>query len=150
MIEPNDESNESSASDMSSEITKPKVDLKEAARRRSRLPFPDNPETRIAFAALKHAITHAPVLIYADFLKEFILYCVASRKGIAGSLHQVNDTDGKEHPILFISRTLKPAETRYASTELEFLSIVWCLHKLEHYVDGSNLKLVTDHSALKY
>jgi hypothetical protein len=150
MIESNDESYEYSTSDKSSKTTKPKIDPKEAARRRSRLPFPDNPKTRIAFAALKHAITHAPVLIYADFLKEFILYCDASRKGIAGNLHQVSDTDGKEHPILFISCTLKPAETRYASTELECLAIVWCLHKLEHYVDGSNLKPVTDHSALKW
>lgn len=59
-------------------------------------------------------------------------------------------TDGKEHPILFISRGLTEAETRYSATELECLAIVWCLHKLEHYVDGAQLTLITDYAALKW
>ena len=42
----------------------------------------------------------------------------------------------KEHPVLFISRGLADAETRYSATELECLAVVWCLNKLEHYVDG--------------
>ena len=69
---------------------------------------------------------------------------------MASNLHQVSDLDVKELPILFISRSLKSAEMRYASMELECLTIVWWLHKLEHYVDGSKLKLLTDHSALKW
>ena len=119
-----DEHRGSSTFNKSATTSKPKIDPKETARRRSRLSFPDTPETRTTFAALKHVIIHAPILIYADFLKEFILYCDASRKGIVDSLHQVSDLDGKEHPILFISRSLKPAETRYASIELECLAIV--------------------------
>jgi hypothetical protein len=81
--------------------------------------------------------------------KPFILYSDACRKGIAGSLYQVAD-DWKEHPILFISRGLTDAETRYSATELECLAVVWCLHKMEHFVDGSQLTLYTDHSALKW
>lgn len=112
-------------------------------------PYPDKEEIRETFRRLKVALTTAPTLIHPNFDKEFILYTDACRKGIAGSLYQVAD-DGKEHPILFISRGLAESKTGYSATELECYSVVWCLNKLEHYVDGSKLKLHTDHAALKW
>ena len=102
-----------------------------------------------AFNALKIALATAPVLIYPDYSKPFLLYVNACRKGIAAGLYQ-NGPDGKEHPVLFISRTLRHAEKNYAATELECLAVVWALKKLAHYVDGSQLTLITDHSALKW
>jgi hypothetical protein len=122
---------------------------KEYAKMRSNTPFPDNQKIREAFLQLKTALSNAPVLVHPNFEKEFILYTDACRKGIAGALYQMSD-DSKEHPILFISRNLTDAETRYSATELECLAVVWTLHKLEHYVDGSKLKLYTDHAALKW
>jgi hypothetical protein len=116
----------------------------------STTPYPDTPEMRKAFQQLKDALSTAPVLIHPDFNRGFTLYTDACRKGIAGALHQISADDKKEHPVLFISRTLKPAEKNYSSTEIECLAIVWCLHKLEHYVDGARLTLYTDHSALKW
>lgn len=95
------------------------------------------------------ALSTAPVLIHPNFDREFILYMDACRKGIVEALYQVSD-DGKEHPILFILRGLTDAETRYSATELECLVVVWNLHKLEHFVDGSQLRLYTDHAALKW
>jgi hypothetical protein len=112
--------------------------------------FPDTPATREAFEKLRQALTSAPVLINPDFDKEFILYTDACGIGIAGNLHQIWDEDGKEHPVLYISRRLNSHEAKYTSTELECLGVVWCLNKLAHYVDGSKLKLVTDHNALKW
>ena len=126
-----------------------KMSPKEYAKLRSKTPYPDTPEIRHAFDTLKKCLSSAHVLVHPDFDKEFILYSDACRKGVAGSLYQVAE-DGKEHPILFISHGLTDAETRYSATELECLAVVWCLHKLEHYVDGSKLKLYTDHSALKW
>ena len=112
--------------------------------------FPDTPATREAFEQLRQALASAPILINPDFDKGFILYTDACGTGIAGSLHQVWDEDGREHPVLYISRRLNPYEAKYTSTELECLGVVWCLDKLAHYVDGAKLKLVTDHSALKW
>jgi hypothetical protein len=126
-----------------------KMSPKEYAKMRSNTVYPDLPEIREAFEKLKVALSTAPILAHPDFDKQFILYSDACRKGIAGALYQVGD-DGKEHPILFISRGLTDAETRYSATELECLAVVWCLHKLEHFVDGSQLKLYTDHAALKW
>jgi hypothetical protein len=116
----------------------------------STTPYPDTPEMRKAFQQLKDALSTAPVLIHPDFNRGFTLYTDAYRKGIARALHQISADDKKEYPVLFISCTLKPAEKNYSSTEIECLAIVWCLYKLEHYVDGVRLTLYTDHSALKW
>ena len=112
-----------------------KMSPKEYAKLRSNMPYPDRPEIRQAFNTLKESPSSAPVLVHLDFNREFILYSDACRKGIAAALYQVAE-DRKEHPILFISRGLTDAETRYSATELECLAVVWCLHKLEHYVNS--------------
>ena len=62
----------------------------------------------------------------------------------------MQDDDNKAHPILFVSCALKPAESRYASTEIECLALVWALNKLSPYLDGSTFKLYTDHTALEW
>ena len=125
-------------------------DLKKEYRLRSTNPFPDNTATRTAFERLKTAISSAPVLIHPNFDKPFSLYVDASRIGIGCALHQVSDVDNKEHPVLFVSRVLRPAEKNYSATELECLGVVWSLHKLKYYVDGAQIKIFTDHSALKW
>jgi hypothetical protein len=112
--------------------------------------FPDTPETRNAFRLLQQALASSPVLIHPDFEREFILYIDACALGVAGNLHQVSLEDGKEHPILYISRRLNKHESKYTATELECLGLVWSLDKLAHYMDGSQLRLVTDHNALKW
>jgi len=53
--------------------------------------------------------------------------------------------------MLFISRTLSPAEKNYSATELECLGIYWSFSKLAHYIDGcEGLTVVTDHYALQW
>ena len=51
-------------------------------------------------------------------------------------------------PILFLSRLLKDAETRYWPTELEIAGIVWVLSKLRHMVESAPKTVIyTDHGA---
>ena len=125
-------------------------DLKARARIHGSRQFPDTPETREAFRLLQQALASSPVLIHPDFEREFILYIDACALGLAGNLHQISLEDQKEHPILYISRRLNKHESKYTATEMECLGLVWCLDKLAHYVDGSQLRLVTDHNALKW
>ena len=108
------------------------------------------PETETAFNHIKAAICSKPVLMLPDFDKPFLLYVDASKSGLGAVLYQKCSIDNKEHPILFISRTLKPAEKNYTATELECPGLIWSLKKLAHHVDSSNLTVVTDHSALKW
>lgn len=108
------------------------------------------PEREAALEGLKKLLTEAPVLRYPDFARPFFLYTNASGKGLGGALHQ-EFKDGLQHPILFISRTLAPAEKNYSATEMECLAVYWSFSKLAHYVDGCDgLTVITDHHALQW
>lgn len=51
-------------------------------------------------------------------------------------------------PILFLSRMLSSAETKYWPTELEMSGLVWAVRKLRHLIQASKHTIVfTDHSA---
>ena len=52
-------------------------------------------------------------------------------------------------PILFLSRQLTSAETRYWPTELELAGIVWVIKKVRHLIEASSKVTIvyTDHSA---
>ncbi|KAL1252153.1 hypothetical protein QQF64_019949 [Cirrhinus molitorella] len=69
------------------------------------------------------ALTSEPVLRAPDFNCPFLLQTDASDTGLGAVLSQVQD--GKEHPVIFISRKLTPAETRYATVEREALAVKW-------------------------
>ena len=49
-------------------------DSRARAKLQDRMKFPDNPTTREALEQLKEALATAPIRIYADFDREFILY----------------------------------------------------------------------------
>ncbi|CAN6542794.1 unnamed protein product [Malus baccata var. baccata] len=54
------------------------------------------------------------------------------------------------HVIYYASRTLNDAQLNYATTEKEFLAVVFALDKFRSYLIGSKLIVYTDHLALKY
>jgi len=102
-----------------------------------------------AFIRLKQKLTSAPILAHPNYEQPFILHSDASTYGLGAVLSQINDKK-EEHPILYISRSLSPAEANYSATELECLGIVWAVQKLHPYLDGSQFTLITDHSALQW
>ena len=58
-------------------------------------------------------------------------------------------TSSSVEPILFLLRTLTPAESRYWPTELGVACLVWAIRKTRHMVEASDLPTVvyTDHAA---
>lgn len=121
---------------------------KERARRHGRQPITATPACLEAFTTLKRLLCEVPVLRHPNFEQSFFLHTDSCKHGLAATLEQ--EFDGKKHPILFISRSLKDEESRYTATEIECLAVYWALHKLTPYVEGSKLTLITDHSALKW
>ena len=102
-----------------------------------------------AFKRLKETLIMAPVLIYSNFRKEFILYTDASKIALGAVLHQEGE-DNKEHVIAYENKTLGPAEQNYTTTELECLAVIWAIEKFDYYLEGNKFKVITDHIALKW
>ena len=81
-----------------------------------------------AFDRLKHLLTTAPVLGYADFSQPFILETDASHQGLGAVLSQ--ELQGKRRVIAYASRRLRPTERNmdnYSSMKLEMLALKWAV-----------------------
>ena len=106
-----------------------------------------------AMSQIKQALISAPVLIMPDYSKPFIIQTDGSTQGIGAVLCQKstdeNTGEEVERPIAYVSRSLKPAETRYAATHLEMLAVIYGINKFRHYVAGTKFILQTDHKALE-
>ena len=95
-----------------------------------------------AFEVIKIVITSAPVLAYFDKNKKHYIQTDASQKGLGAVLLQ----DGQ--PVVYVSRSLTPAETQYSNIERELLAVVFVLEILHHYVYGYTVTVETDHKPL--
>ena len=106
-----------------------------------------NSECDNAFQTLRHQLTSAPLVIFPDMNKPFVLTVDASDQQLGAALLQENSV-GQLQPITYLSRTLTPAERNYPIPEKECLTVVWALSKLHHYVFGQKLIIRTDHRCL--
>jgi glutathione S-transferase len=55
-----------------------------------------------------------------------------------------------EHPVVFWSRKLKDAETRYPVHEREMLAVVEMCKHYQHYLRGNHFTIHTDHASLRW
>jgi hypothetical protein len=74
--------------------------------------------------------------------------CDASDYVVGVVLGQTKDT--KHHVIAYASITMTGAQLNYATTEKEFLAVVFALDKFRSYLVGAKIVIYTDHVALKY
>ena len=68
--------------------------------------------------------------MYFDRKAEHVIQADASMKGVGAVLLQ----EGK--PVIYVSRTLTPAEERYSNIERELLRVVFAMERLHNYVFG--------------
>ena len=88
------------------------------------------PEAQEVVRILKDKIQSAPMLVFPDFDKQFLLETDASKEGLGAVLSQKQD-DGCYHPVTFGSCSLMPEERNYHSSKLEFLALKWSV--MEHF-----------------
>ena len=69
-------------------------------------------------------------------------------KGLGAALSQEQE-DERLHPVAFVGRALSAAEKTYSITELETLAIVWTISHFLAYLYGHEVRILTDHSAVK-
>ena len=101
-----------------------------------------------AFEQLKLSLMSAPVLVYPDPSKTFILDTDASDAGIGAVLSQ--EEGGCEQVIAYASRALTKQERKYATTKKELLSMVTFIKHFKHYLLGKEFVLRTDHNSLRW
>ncbi|PLW26160.1 hypothetical protein PCANC_27366 [Puccinia coronata f. sp. avenae] len=106
-----------------------------------------------AFEALKTAFTTAPVLKIANPYCPFVLECDCLNFVLGAVLSQVCDSNGKLHPVVFLSRSLVQAEKNYEVFDKELLAIVVASKEWRQYLEGNPHRLTavvyTDHRNLE-
>jgi hypothetical protein len=98
---------------------------------------------------LKHNLVTAPILVFPDWQKEFHIHMDALSTVLDALLSHLGEGE-IDHPIVFSSRKLSPAETNYTIKEREGLKMVYSLNKFRHYMLGSHFNMYTNHSAIRY
>lgn len=85
-----------------------------------------------AFEKLKKCLVSEPILTYPDFSQPFFVQTDASGVALGAVLGQYRMINGKMVfcPIMYGSRHLTGAETRYSASERELLAIVWACKSL--------------------
>lgn len=99
---------------------------------------------REALDNLKELISNAPVLALYDVRAPVVVSVDASSVALGAVLLQAG------RPVEYASRTLTPAQTRYAQIEKELLAIVFACEKFHQYIYGKNEVIVeSDHKPLE-
>lgn len=91
-------------------------------------------EAEAVFCRLKQALCQESVLVAPNFQKEFLLQTDASKLGLGAVVSQIVGED--EHPVVYLSRKLTPAERNYSIVERESVAIKWALVTLRYYLLG--------------
>lgn len=97
-----------------------------------------------AFHAIKAALSTAPVLALPDMSQPFEVHADASVKGTGGVLMQ----NGRV--IAYTSQKFNKAEFNYTTTEQELLGLVRALKVWRCYLEGAEVRLLTDHHPLTF
>ena len=132
--------------DKYAEVAKPLTDLTKGKVKQGNLLWNDAAEK--SFQVLKSRISQYPILRLPEFDKAFILRTDASKQALGAVLLQ--EHNGEVFPVLYISRKLADAETRYSAIERECLGLIWAVEKLRYYLLGREFILETDHQPLQF
>ena len=102
-----------------------------------------SPSHQRAFEKVKDLICAETILTYFDPSKKTTIQVDASMKGLGAALTQ----DGK--PVAFASKSLSPAEQRYANIERELLAVVFGCERFHTYIYGDHFTVESDHKPLE-
>ena len=107
-----------------------------------------NDEQTAAFEKAKNILTSPIVIAYYQPGAPLQLFTDASLKNGLGFYLKQQQSDNTWKTIQTGSRTLTPAETRYAPIELELQAIVYATKKCHNFLAGTAFNLFTDHRPL--
>ena len=104
--------------------------------------------TRQAFSDTQKAVNECPKIFFQDPNAKVYLHTDASNYGIGAYLFQL--IDGKEIPIMFLSKSLNKTERKWSVYEKEGYAIFYSFMKMEHLLRDAKFLLRTDHRNLLF
>src|SRR3954467_8013539 len=112
------------------------------------VPFVLDEDCKEAFEVLKKSLITAPIVQPPDWNLPFEIMCDASDFAVGAVLGQ--RVEKKLNAIHYASKTLDSAQKNYATTEKEFLAVVFACDKFRQYIVDSKVIIHIDHVAVKY
>ena len=93
---------------------------------------------------------NSPVLVFANYTKDFLLKMDASKEGLGAVISQ-KQADGQFHLVAYGSLALTTHEKNYHSTKLEFLALKWDVTEhFKEYLLYQPVLVKTDNNPLMY
>ena len=105
-------------------------------------------EHQKALDKIKYYLVKPPVLVPPQKHKPFKLYLLADERAIGSAL--IQEFEGKERAIYFVSRRLLDAETRYSPVVRLCLCLYFSCTKLRHYLLSAECVVVSKDDVIRY
>jgi hypothetical protein len=105
-------------------------------------------EQQLALDEIKKYLTNPPVLVPPQHGKPFRLYLSTDDTIIGSAL--IQEFEGKERVIYYLSRRLVDAETRYLAIEKLCLCLYFSCIKLRHYLLSAECTVICKDDVVKY
>ena len=103
-----------------------------------------------AFEVLKWVCMTAPILVFVDYTKLFLLETDVSKDGLWVVLSQ-KQADRQYHPIAYGKKTLMPHEKNYHLIKLKFMALKWAVTKhFKEYLPYQSFVVWTDNNLLTF
>jgi hypothetical protein len=105
-------------------------------------------EQQKAFDEIKQYMKEAPVLVPPQLDKPFMLYVVADTQTIGSAL--IQEFEGKEWIVAYLSRKLLDPETRYSAVEKLCLCVYYSCTKFRHYLLNAECIVYSKFDVIKH
>lgn len=102
-----------------------------------------------AFTELKDRLVEAPILVYPDLNKAFILSTDASDSSVGFVLGQLDDQN-HERVVAYGGRALRGNELKFSIHEKECLALITAIKQFHPYLANSKFTVYTDNLEMKY
>ena len=111
-------------------------------------PFKWDNSCRVAFERKKKYLSNPPMLGAPVPGKPLILYIAAQEKSL-GALCVQKTEEGNEIGLYYLSRTLVGAELKYSPIEKIYLSLIFSIQKLRHFMQAYMVQAISKADPIK-
>jgi hypothetical protein len=105
-------------------------------------------EQQKAFDEIKQYMKEPPVLVPPQLNKPFKLYMAADTQTIGSTL--IQEFEGKEWIVAYLSRKLLDPETRYSTAEKLCLCVYYSCTKFRHYLLNAECVVYSKFDVIKH